>query len=89
MANDAWLKKLKEQGQIATQYVDAEGKVTMDDDFNPNGSYHAIEGLSSADGRILGKMGHSERRGDGVAINIYGDQNQHLFESGVAYFKEG
>ena len=59
----------------------------MDEDFNPNGSYYAIEGITSPDGRVLGKMAHSERRGDGVALNIYGDQNQLIFESGVSYFK--
>lgn len=59
----------------------------MDEAFNPNGSYYAIEGITSPDGRVLGKMAHSERIGDGVAINIYGNQNQMLFESGVEYFK--
>ena len=59
----------------------------MDEDFNPNGSYYAIEGITSPDGRVLGKMAHSERRGDGVALNICGDQNQLIFESGVEYFK--
>ena len=59
----------------------------MDEDFNPNGSYRAIEGILSPDGRILGKMAHSERRGNGVAMNIFGDQNQHIFEAGVEYFK--
>ena len=87
VANDAWLKKLIENGQIATQYVDADGNATMDEAFNPNGSYMAIEGIVSPDGRVLGKMAHSERRGDGVALNIYGEQNQMIFESGVKYFK--
>jgi len=59
----------------------------MDEDFNPNASYWAIEGITSPDGRVLGKMAHSERRGDGVALNIYGEQNQRIFESGVKYFK--
>ena len=59
----------------------------MNEDFNPNGSYAAIEGITSPDGRILGKMGHSERIGEGVAKNITGDQNQLIFESGVEYFK--
>ena len=59
----------------------------MDEDFNPNGSYYAIEGITSPDGRVLGKMAHSERRGDGVALNIYGEQDQRIFESGVSYFK--
>ena len=87
VANDAWLKKLIENGQVATQYVDADGNATMDEAFNPNGSYMAIEGIVSPDGRVLGKMAHSERRGDGVALNIYGEQNQMIFESGVKYFK--
>ncbi len=87
VANDAWLKKLYENGQIATQYVDADGNPTMNEDFNPNGSFWAIEGITSPDGRVLGKMAHSERRGVGVAMNITGDQNQLIFESGVEYFK--
>lgn len=87
VANDEWLKKLYDNGQIATQYVDADGNATMNEDFNPNGSYCAIEGITSPDGRVLGKMAHSERRGDGVALNITGDQNQLIFESGVEYFK--
>ncbi len=87
VASDAVIKKLIENGQVATQYVDVNGVPTMDEDFNPNGSYYAIEGITSPDGRVLGKMAHSERRGDGVALNIVGDQNQHIFESGVAYFK--
>ncbi|MBO5199635.1 MAG: phosphoribosylformylglycinamidine synthase [Lachnospiraceae bacterium] len=87
VANDEWLKKLMENGQIATQYVDVNGNPTMDEDFNPNGSYWAIEGITSPDGRVLGKMAHSERRGDYVAGNITGCQNQYIFESGVAYFK--
>ena len=76
-----------ENGQVATQYVDINGNPTMDEDFNPNGSYYAIEGITSPDGRVLGKMAHSERRGDGVAMNIYGDQDQKIFLSGVNYFK--
>ncbi len=87
VANDEWLKKLWENGQVATQYVDVNGNPTMDEDFNPNGSYMAIEGITSPDGRVLGKMAHSERRGDGVAMNIYGDQDQKIFQSGVKYFK--
>lgn len=87
VANEEWLKKLIENGQVATQYVDADGNATMDEAFNPNGSYMAIEGIVSPDGRVLGKMAHSERRGDGVAINIYGEQNQRIFESGVKYFR--
>lgn len=73
-------------GQVATRYVDVDGMPTMDEDYNPNGSYAAIEGITSPDGRVLGKMAHSERIGDGVAINITGNQNQYIFESGVAYY---
>ena len=87
VASEEWIKKLFENGQVATQYVDIDGNPTMNEDFNPNGSYYAIEGITSPDGRVLGKMAHSERRGDGVALNIYGDQNQLIFESGVSYFK--
>ena len=74
-------------GQIATQYVDAAGNPTMDIRFNPNGSDWAIEGITSPDGRIFGKMGHSERRGDYVAINIPGEKDQRIFEAGVRYFR--
>ena len=74
-------------GQVATQYVDHEGNITMDEYWNPNGSYMAIEGITSPDGRILGKMAHSERRGESVAINIYGEQDMKIFESGVKYFQ--
>ena len=81
------LDKLFANGQIATQYCDLEGNVTMDDEWNINGSYRAVEGILSPDGRCLGKMAHSERRGDGVAINIYGEQDLRIFESGVQYFK--
>jgi len=87
VANEEWIRKLFANGQVATQYVDLAGNPTMDEDFNPNGSYYAIEGITSPDGRVLGKMAHSERRGDSVAINIVGDQNQYIFESGVSYFK--
>ncbi len=87
VASDEWLKKLFENGQVATQYCDLEGNVSMDGEWNVNGSYAAIEGITSPDGRILGKMAHVERRGDGVAVNIYGEQDLKIFESGVAYFK--
>lgn len=87
VANDEWLKKLAANGQIATQYVDENGNATMDEFWNPNGSYMAIEGITSPDGRILGKMAHSERRGEAVAMNIYGEQDMKIFESGVKYFK--
>lgn len=87
VANDTVIRQLFENGQVATRYVDLAGHPTMDEDFNPNGSYAAIEGITSPDGRVLGKMAHSERIGTGVAINIYGNQNQHIFESGVSYFQ--
>ena len=86
VANEEWLKKLFANGQVATQYVDDKGNPTMDEFWNPNGSYMAIEGITSPDGRILGKMAHSERRGDAVAMNIYGEQDMKIFESGVKYF---
>ena len=87
VANDEWLKKLFENGQVATQYVNEAGQPTMDEEWNINGSYMAIEGITRADGRVFGKMAHSERQGRSVAINIYGEQDMKLFESGVAYFK--
>ena len=87
VANDEWLKKLFENGQVATQYCDPEGRISMNEEWNINGSYCAIEGITSPDGRVLGKMAHSERRGDSVAINIYGEQDLKIFESGVKYFK--
>ncbi|WP_077611474.1 phosphoribosylformylglycinamidine synthase [Clostridium sp. Marseille-P2415] len=87
VASEEWLKKLFKNGQVATQYVDEEGCPTMDEFWNPNGSYMAIEGITSPDGRILGKMAHSERRGEAVAMNIYGEQDMKIFESGVNYFK--
>ncbi|MEG2512822.1 MAG: phosphoribosylformylglycinamidine synthase [Acetivibrio sp.] len=87
VATEEWIETLRKNGQIATQYVDLHGNSTMDEDYNPNGSYDAIEGITSPDGRILGKMAHSERRGKGVAMNIEGNQDQHIFEAGVAYFK--
>ncbi len=87
VANDECLKKLFENGQVATQYVDDKGEPTMDEFWNPNGSYCAVEGILSPDGRILGKMAHVERRGEGVAMDIYGEQDMKIFESGVEYFK--
>ena len=87
VASDEWINTLYANGQVATQYVDPAGNPTMDEEWNPNGSYMAIEGITSMDGRIYGKMGHSERRGDGVAVNIYGEQDMKIFESGVKYFK--
>ena len=85
-ASEEVLRKLAANGQIATQYVDPQGQPTMDIRYNPNGSLWAIEGITSPDGRVLGKMGHSERRGDNVLKNVPGDKDQHLFASGVAYF---
>ena len=88
VANEEWLKKLFANGQVATRYVAADGKLCVEnEEWNVNGSYAAIEGITSPDGRVFGKMGHAERRGDSVAINIYGDQDMKIFESGVAYFK--
>ena len=87
VANEEWLTKLFANGQVATQYCDLNGNVTMEEEWNVNGSYCAIEGITSPDGRVLGKMAHSERRSDGVAINIYGEKDLKIFESGVAYFE--
>ena len=87
VANDEWLAKLFANGQVATQYVTPDGQLSVDEEWNVNGSYMNIEGITSPDGRILGKMAHSERRGDGVAMNIYGEQDIKIFESGVEYFK--
>ena len=86
-APQAELERLIANGQIATQYVDASGAASMDIDANPNGSLEAIEGIFSPDGRVFGKMGHSERRGPYVGVNIPGDKHQPLFESGAAYFR--
>ena len=87
VAPKEWLDKLFANGQVATQYCDLNGNVSMDEEWNINGSYMAIEGITSPDGRCFGKMAHSERRGDSVAINIYGEQDIKIFESGVKYFK--
>ena len=86
VASEEWIKKLFENGQVATQYVNEQGVPTMDEEWNVNGSYYAIEGITSPDGRCFGKMAHSERRGDSVAINIVGEQDMKIFESGVKYF---
>lgn len=87
VASKEWIDKLFANGQVATQYCDLNGNVSMDEEWNVNGSYAAIEGITSPDGRVLGKMAHSERRDDAVAMNIYGEQDIKIFESGVAYFK--
>ena len=87
VASEEWIKKLFANGQVATQYVDEAGNPTMDEEWNVNGSYMAIEGITSPDGRVFGKMAHSERRDRSVAMNIYGEQDIKIFESGVAYFK--
>ena len=87
VAPKEWIDKLFANGQVATQYCDPEGNVTMDSEWNVNGSYMAIEGITSPDGRCLGKMAHVERRGRSVAINIYGEQDLKIFESGVKYFQ--
>lgn len=87
VAAGEWIDKLFAGGQVATQYVNEKGTPTMDEEWNVNGSYAAIEGITSPDGRILGKMAHAERIGESVAINIYGEQDMKLFASGVNYFK--
>ena len=80
------LEELRRNGQIATQYADLRGKATMESPFNPNGSMWAIEGITSADGRVFGKMGHSERTGDNLYKNVDGEFDMKIFESGVKYF---
>ena len=87
VANDEWLTKLLANGQVATQYVNPDGELDQSEESNINGSTYNIEGITSPDGRVLGKMAHSERRDNGVAINIYGEQDIQIFESGVEYFK--
>ncbi len=87
VASQEWLEKLFAEGQVATQYVNEAGMPTMDEEWNVNGSYLAVEGITSPDGRVLGKMAHSERRGRSVAVNISGEQDLKLFESGVRYFQ--
>ncbi|WP_411679260.1 phosphoribosylformylglycinamidine synthase [Clostridium thailandense] len=87
VASDSMVKTLMEKGQIATQYVDFDGNPTYDIRFNPNGSFCAIEGITSPDGRVLGKMGHSERLGENVLKNIPGNKDQKIFEAGVKYFR--
>ena len=87
VAPKEWLDKLFANGQVATQYCDQDGNVSMDEEYNINGSYCAIEGITSPDGRCFGKMAHSERRDTAVAMNIYGEQDIKIFESGVTYFR--
>ena len=87
VASKEWIDRLSLNGQIATKYCDADGNITMDEYWNVNGSYEAIEGILSSDGRVFGKMCHVERKGDRVAINITGEQDMKVFESGVEYFK--
>jgi phosphoribosylformylglycinamidine synthase len=81
------MDRMAKNGQIATQYVDINGSATYDIRFNPNGSMYAVEGITSPDGRVLGKMGHSERKGTNIAKNVPGEKDQKLFEAGVEYFR--
>ena len=87
VAPKEWIDKLFANGQVATQYADFDGNISMDEEWNINGSYASIEGITSPDGRVFGKMAHAERRDDYVASNIYGDQDLKIFESGVEYFR--
>ena len=87
MADIQTVKQLAENGQIATQYVDLNGKPSEDITYNLNGSVCAIEGITSPDGRVLGKMGHSERKGENLYKNVPFEKDQKIFESGVNYFK--
>ena len=87
LCSDTLVKQLAENGQIATQYVDLAGRVTMETEFNPNGSMCAIEGITSPDGRVLGKMGHAERIGKDLYRNVPGDYDMGLFRSAAKYFK--
>ncbi len=87
VANEEWIKKLFDNGQVATQYVNEKGIPTMDEEWNVNGSYYAIEGITSPDGRCFGRMAHPERFGQSVAVNITGNQDMRIFESGVEYFR--
>ena len=87
VASAEWIRQLQANGQIATMYCTPDGEISADPEWNVNGSYACIEGITSPDGRILGKMAHAERRGDSVAINISGEQDMKIFESGVSYFR--
>ena len=88
LCDEALARTLAENGQIATQYVDLDGNPSMDTAFNPNGSIFAIEGITSPDGRVLGKMGHSERIGNALYRNVFGKYDMKLFESAVRHFKK-
>ena len=88
VVSEEFAKELFENGQVATQYCNLEGEPTMDGKYNLNGSYYAIEGITSKDGQILGKMGHSERYEDGTFKNIYGEKMQDIFQNGVNFFKK-
>ena len=87
VASKELIKKLQENGQIMSQYVDFDNKATMDVRFNPNGSIEAVEGILSPDGRVFGKMGHSERIGSGLYKNVPGNYDIRMFEAAVKYFK--
>ncbi|MBQ9606874.1 MAG: phosphoribosylformylglycinamidine synthase [Lachnospiraceae bacterium] len=87
VAPGEWIDRLSLNGQIATRYCDPEGNISMDENWNVNGSYEAIEDILSPDGRVFGKMCHIERKGDHVAVNITGEQDMKVFESGVSYFR--
>lgn len=87
IANRKVIDELRANGQIATQYVDFDGNPSMDIEFNPNGSVMAIEGITSPDGRVFGKMGHSERIGENVYKNVAGEKDMRIFEAGVKYFR--
>ncbi|HAG69010.1 MAG TPA: phosphoribosylformylglycinamidine synthase [Lachnospiraceae bacterium] len=87
VAGEEWIRRLFENGQVATRYADNRGRITMDSEWNVNGSFEAIEGITSPDGRVFGRMGHPERVGESVAVNIYGEQDMKIFESGVEYFR--
>ena len=86
VADEALIRSMADNGQIATQYIDLEGKPTQNIRFNPNSSVYSIEGITSPDGRILGKMGHSERMGTYVCKNVPGVKDQLIFKAGVDYF---
>ena len=88
LASDELIAKLAKNGQIATQYVDLDGNPTDDIRYNPNNSAFAIEGITSPDGRVIGKMGHSERIGDGLYKNVLGEFDMKMFKSAVDYFKK-